>query len=166
MFGFAKIGVERNWGVCVLVYLYIGVLGSWYVEILDHYVEKMDKSLETLEIYQMALSLSRISWEIYAAFDYMTKKAIWLQYIRSMDSIWANISEWYWRFHYLDSAKFYYNSRWSLFETKYRLRLMYDRKLVSEDAYKNIDSELNILWKKLNNFISAVKNKLKESATQ
>jgi four helix bundle protein len=121
----------------------------------------MDKSLENLEIYQMAVSLSKTSREVFVTFDYMTKKAIWLQYIRSMDSIGANIAEWYWRFHYLDSAKFYYNSRWSLFETKHRLKLMYDRKLISEDTYKNVRSNLNILWKKLNNFISALKERAK-----
>jgi len=121
----------------------------------------MDKSLENLEIYQIALLLSKKSREIFSSFDYMTKKVIWEQYIRSIDSVWANIAEWYWRFHYLDSVKFYYNARWSLFESKHWIKLMYDRKLVSENIYKSIREDLNTLWKKLNNFISSIKEKLK-----
>lgn len=119
----------------------------------------MDKSLEGLEIYQLALSLSRTSRDLYDKFDYTTKKIIWIQYIRSIDSIWANIAEWYGRFHYLDSVKFYYNARWSLFESKHRLLLMFERKLVSPVLYTNMIDTINSLWRKLNNFISSIKQK-------
>jgi len=38
------------------------------------------------------------------------------QFIRSIDSITANIAEGFGRFHFLDRRKFYYNARGSLLE--------------------------------------------------
>ena len=40
------------------------------------------------------------------------------QLVRSADSIAANISEGFGRYHFKDSKRFYYISRGSLFETK------------------------------------------------
>jgi four helix bundle protein len=71
-------------------------------------------ALGKLEIYQKALELSRISWEIYGQMSYENKKIIGSQFIRAIDSMGANIAEGYGRFHYLDRVKFYYNSRGSL----------------------------------------------------
>lgn len=88
------------------------------------------------------------------------QKIVWQQFVRSTDSVWANIAEWFWRFHYLDSIKFYYNARWSLQETKHRIELLYDRDILSNVAYKNILERLETLSVKLNNFIRAAKNNI------
>lgn len=70
--------------------------------------------------------------------------------IRSVDSVGANIAEGYGRYHYLDKIKFYYNARGSLFESKYWLDLMYERKIIDSvhyldlmDLYQNIIKALN-----------------------
>ena len=119
----------------------------------------MEMGLQTLEIYTLACDLSKKCRKIYELFDYQTRKIVWDQYIRSIDSIWANIAEWYGRFHYLDSVKFYYNARWSLLEAIHRTSLLHDRKFLPDDIYNEINSSLEILSKRLNTFIKVIKSK-------
>lgn len=107
------------------------------------------------------MSLSSICGKRYKTWDYGIKKIIWDQFIRSIDSVWANISEWFWRFHYLDSVRFYYNARWSLFESKYRLQLLYEREIIADEEFISTEKMLNTLWIKLNNFIAYTKRKCK-----
>lgn len=86
-----------------------------------------------------------------------TKIILWNQFIRSTDSVWANIAEWFGRFHYLDSIKFYYNARWSLYESKHRLEIFQERKLISEKTYNELTKQFISLSIKLNNFIRKTK---------
>ena len=119
------------------------------------------KNIDSLQIYLLSKELSNKSRDLYSSRDYDIKKIIWSQFIRSVDSIWANIAEWYGRFHYLDSIKFYYNARWSLLESKYWLDLLLNRNLISGDIYKSIEKELDTLLKKLNAFIKSIKSQIK-----
>lgn len=113
-----------------------------------------------LEIYRIARELSKEAWNIYKDMSFDIQKIIGHQFVRSTDSVWANIAEWFWRFHYLDSIKFYYNARWSLQETKHRIELLYDREVLSNPIYKNTLERLEILSVKLNNFIRAAKKNI------
>ena len=115
--------------------------------------------LEDLEIYRLSLELSEIVWEIYKNLERDIKWTIGKQFLESIDSIGANIAEGYGRFHYLDSIKFYYNARGSLWESKHWLTLMLKRKIVSQENYDTIASKLEKLGIKLNNFITSVKKK-------
>ena len=81
------------------------------------------------------------------------------QFIKAIDSIGANIAEGFGRYHYLDSVRFYYNARGSLWESKHWIELLNERDLISEETYKRLSDELNILGIKLNNFISSIKSK-------
>jgi len=114
-------------------------------------------ALGKLEIYQDALELSKIGWEIYSRMNYGNKKIIGDQFITAIDSIGANIAEGYGRFHYLDRAKFYYNSRGSLFESKHWSLLLKDRQIISGDEFNNLIEKLNSLHKKLNSHIKKIK---------
>ncbi len=67
--------------------------------------------LKDLEIYQLARELSRIGWEIYSALDWQMKKINGDQFIEATDSVGANITEGYKRFHYLERIRFCYISR-------------------------------------------------------
>lgn len=122
-----------------------------------------EKNLQTLDVYKIAIKLSKEIWKIYSKRDYSIKKIIWDQFIRSIDSIWANISEWYGRFHYMDSVKFYYNARWSLFESQHRLDIVKERKLIDDENHDRIKEDLNILTKKLNAFIRSIKAQIPNS---
>lgn len=113
-----------------------------------------------LEIYRIARELSNEAWNIYKDMSFDMQKIIGHQFVRSTDSVWANIAEWFGRFHYLDSIKFYYNARWSLQETKHRIELLYDRAVLSNATYKNTLERLETLSVKLNNFIKAAKKNI------
>lgn len=116
-------------------------------------------TIEKLDVYQLSRQLSRLGWHIYNSLDWQNKKIIGDQFIRSADSVGANIVEGYSRFHYLDKIKFYYNGRASLSEcTDHWLELLNERKLIESKNYivlKGIAKNLSV---KLNNFISSTYN--------
>ena len=112
--------------------------------------------LKDLEVYKLARKLSRIAWKVYETLSWRDKKLMGDQFIESIDSIGANISEGYKRYHYLDKIKFYYNSRASFSEAiEHWLELLYERKRISKDLFDNIESIAKELSIKLNNFISS-----------
>ncbi len=116
--------------------------------------------LNDLEVYKLSKELLLYAWEIYQSLEKDLKWSIGQQFIRSIDSIGANIAEGYGRFHYLDKVRFYYNARGSYFESiEHWLDLLFQRKLVSKsesDKLKEIGKELQI---KLNLLIKATKSK-------
>lgn len=115
--------------------------------------------LEKLNVYQIARELSLIGWDIYKGMKNENRFSIGQQFLRSIDSIGANIAEGYGRYHYLDSAKFYYNARGSLWEAKHWTSLLQERKLIDKGTYADLNGRLEVLGVKLNNFISAIKAK-------
>ncbi|TDI72116.1 MAG: four helix bundle protein [Bacteroidetes bacterium] len=64
------------------------------------------------------------------------------QLVRSVDSIAANITEGFGRFHYGESRHFSYYSRGSLFETKTWIAKAKARKLIDEDEFTNLVSDM------------------------
>ena len=70
----------------------------------------MDKNsyipLNDLKVYKLARELSKVGWEIYESLNWKEKKIIGDQFIRAIDSVGANITEGYSRFHYLDRINF------------------------------------------------------------
>lgn len=110
--------------------------------------------IEELEVYKLARELSRIAWEIYDEMNWQNKKIIGDQFITAIDSIGANITEGYGRFHYLDRVKFFYNARASLYESIfYWLELLKEREIISEKDYNEIKNISKNLMIKLNNLI-------------
>lgn len=102
-----------------------------------------------------------MAWDIYKEMKNEFRFSMGQQFIRAVDSIGANITEGYGRYHYFDSVKFYYNARGSLWESKHWVCLLYERELLSLEGYKTILGKLDILGIKLNNFISSIKSKTK-----
>ena len=120
-------------------------------------IKKSYISLKDLEVYQLSRELSKIGWDIYKNMDWQTKKVIGDQFIRALDSIGANITEGYFRYHYLDKVKFYYYARGSLGEScEHWLELLRERELIQDKTFQEIKSIANKLSIKLNNFISSV----------
>lgn len=111
--------------------------------------------LEDLEIYNLSMTLSDKAWNFILKWDYFAKDTIGKQWVRASDSVSANISEGLGRNTYKDSRSFYYIARGSLYESKTWLDKAKRRNLISEEDYKNLYSEHNVLGYKLNNFIKA-----------
>lgn len=112
--------------------------------------------LKDLRVYQLSRSLSQSAWIIYQSFSNDLKWSIGQQFIRSIDSVGANVSEGYGRYHYLDRVKFYYNARGSYFEAiEYWLELLFERELISSKDYENLKIVGKELQIKLNLLIRA-----------
>ena len=112
--------------------------------------------LKDLEVYQLARELSSMGWDIYDKLDWQDRKTMGDQFIRSTDSVGANIAEGYGRFHYLDKIRFYYNSRGSLLESVVHWsELLCERNKISEEQLTTFKEVAEKLHFKLNNLISA-----------
>jgi four helix bundle protein len=115
--------------------------------------------LGKLEIYRLALKLSHDTWKLYGVLPKRFQFSIGDQTLRAIDSVGANIAEGYGRYHYRDSIKFYYNARGSLWEAKHWLYLLSKRDLIEEKLYGEMMNDINLLGKKLNNFIESIKKR-------
>ncbi|OGF26459.1 four helix bundle protein [Candidatus Falkowbacteria bacterium RIFOXYC2_FULL_47_12] len=111
--------------------------------------------LGNLDVYKMAVELSRDAWRIYERLDWRDKKILGDQFIESTDSVGANIAEGYGRYHYKDRIKFYYNSRGSLLESQHWILLLYERKKISKEEFMSLLGKQKMVHSKLNSYISS-----------
>ena len=95
--------------------------------------------------------------------DFEDKKHMGDQFLRSADSVGANIAEGYGRYHYLDKVRFYHNARGSHLEAfTHCLELLSEREKISIEDFENIRVKASILQIKLNNFIAFTTKKGRE----
>jgi len=113
--------------------------------------------LEDLQAYILSRKLSTMSWSLYNQLSYSIRITMGDQFIRSTDSVGANIAEGYGRWHYLDKAKFYYHSRGSLYETRHWAELFHERKILTDQQFQEFFVLIIDIGKKLNNLISQTK---------
>ncbi len=117
--------------------------------------------LKDLEVYQLTRELSHLSWEVFEALNYEFKKLMGDQFIRSIDSIGANIAEGYGRYHYRDKVRFYYIARASINEAIIHWsELLMERKAITQEQFQSLKQIANKLEVKLNNFISVTLKKV------
>ena len=117
--------------------------------------------LDELKVYGLANEIGETVWQIVKTWDYFSKKTIGIQFVKSADSIAANISEGYGRFHYKESRLFYYYARGSTFETKTWSKKAYNRKLITEGTYESLVKLIDFECAILNNYIKTVGTKSK-----
>lgn len=116
--------------------------------------------LEDLEIYQLARKISREVWEIYEKLNWQDKKIMGDQFISAIDSVGANISEGFGRYHYLDKNKFNYNARGSLLESIYWLEILKERGKINNEPYDSLNKKIKDLHRKINNYINSTKRQI------
>jgi four helix bundle protein len=112
--------------------------------------------LEDLEVYQRAMRLGEQVWHQVSGWEAFHRDTIGKQVVRSCDSVAANVSEGFGRFHYNDSKRFYYYARGSLQETKTWLAKAHRRGLVDGDAHAAFRHDIDTLSVKLNNYIRSI----------
>jgi four helix bundle protein len=117
---------------------------------------RLGLKLEDLEIYQLSMDIGEKVWRIVERWDYLSKKTIGTQLIKAADSIAANISEGFGRFHYKEAKQFSYYARGSLFETKTWLTKSNKRNLLKQSEYEQIVKKIDALGVKLNNYINSI----------
>ncbi|MFH1183315.1 MAG: four helix bundle protein [Candidatus Moraniibacteriota bacterium] len=125
----------------------------------------MDKKylqLNNVSAYKVALNLSNKVWDIVVNKEYFIKNTVGIQFVRSLDSISANIAEGFGRYSKKDKIKFYRYSFGSVKESLDWNEKAMNRKIISEKEYKFIFTELQKLPRSINYLIKYTNEKLKQ----
>jgi len=113
--------------------------------------------LEELNVYKLSMEISEKVWDIVIKWDYFVYPVKYYedknstgmmnilfhgagdtmgkQLIRAIDSVAANLSEGFGRYHYKEVKNFCYYSRGSLYESKTWLTKAFNRKLIQEEDF-------------------------------
>ncbi|PZX49947.1 four helix bundle protein [Algoriphagus ratkowskyi] len=115
-------------------------------------------TFENLKCWQLAYELKKcIKKEVIIKFPSSEKYELRSQLVRASRSATANIAEGWGRFHYLDSNKFYYNSRGSISEILDHIIEARDEEYISHEVYLKFRAMIIESLKVLNGFIFYLK---------
>jgi four helix bundle protein len=117
--------------------------------------------ISDIQAYKTSSELDKLIWDVVEKWSLLGKKTIGEQWIRSTDSIAANIAEGEGRFFKKDKMKFFYQARGSLFESAHWTQKAYERKLINTDSYEKIMLLLRRLPREINSLISGTAKNLK-----
>ena len=117
--------------------------------------------LQDLQIYKMAMQLGEEVWALVEPWNYYLKDTMGKQLVRSADSVAANISEGFGRYHYKDNLNFCFYSRGSLRETLTWLTKAKSRNLITLEKFEELSHLCETLSVKLNNYINTIKKAVK-----
>ncbi len=118
--------------------------------------EVMNKSINDLEIYREAMRIGEVIWDLVADWPFFAKDTVGRQVVRAADSIAANLSEGYGRYHFKENQKFCYYSRGSAQETQTWIEKSVRRNLIPDDAARELYRDLDIFMKRLNAYIRSI----------
>ena len=117
-------------------------------------------NIEDLKVYELSMEMAEKIWIIVSKWSYFEKDTIGKQLVRAADSIAANLSEGFGRYHFKDKKNFSYYSRGSLYETKTWVTKAKNRKLLSEEDFMKFTEDINYIGKMLNNYIKSTTEQL------
>jgi four helix bundle protein len=112
--------------------------------------------LEELKVYSLSMEIADKIWAIVIGWNYFAKDTIGKQLVRASDSIAANLSEGFGRYHYKENVNFSYYSRGSLFETKTWLTKARNRGLIKGTEFELFIKQIDEIGVKLNNYIKTI----------
>lgn len=113
-------------------------------------------TLDDLKVYQLAMELGERVWGDVSNWDHFAKDTVGKQLVKTADSVAANLSEGYGRYHYLENRHFSYYSRGSLFETKTWLTKAARRGLIPNEAFAAYENDINQIGRMLNAYIKSI----------
>jgi len=117
-------------------------------------------ALNEIGVYKISFNLSNYIWKIIIKWDYFSKDTVGKQFVRSVDSIFANIAEGFGRYNKKDKIKFYHYSFGSLKESLYWNEKAKIRDLINNKDYEYIFKELQKLPREINYLIKFTNEKL------
>jgi four helix bundle protein len=112
--------------------------------------------IEELKVYQLSMELAEKVWCHVLKWDYFVKDTVGKQLVKAADSVSANISEGFGRYHYNEAKHFYYYARGSLSETKTWLSKASNRSFITKETYDNFVNDIKTISIKLNNYINVI----------
>jgi len=116
--------------------------------------------LNKLNAYKISFDLSNYAWNIIPTWDILARKTIGEQFVRSLDSISANIAEGFGRYFKKDKIHFYFYSRGSVYESLDWLQKAKIRNLLTDEQYNHIFNQLKVLPREINSLIKFTREKL------
>jgi len=116
--------------------------------------------LEELKVYQESMELGEEVWNLVIKWDNFTKDTMGKQLVKAADSIAANLSEGFGRYHFREKKNFGYYSRGSLYETKTWITKANNRGLIGDKVYNQYVGVINDIGVRLNNYIKATDKQL------
>jgi len=123
-------------------------------------MEKKYLTLNDISAYKKSFTLSNYIWDIIYQWNYFEKDTVGKQFVRSVDSISANIAEGFGRYGKKDKIKFYYYSRGSVKESLDWNEKSKNRKLLTQEEYDKVFKDLNSLSREINILIRFTNNNL------
>jgi len=112
------------------------------------------KRFEDLECWQEARALVKIVYSLTKKGKFKNDFELVRQVRKSAVSSMANIGEGFHRNSAKDFMRFLDYSRSSVAETLSHLYVALDQKYINEEELEKVINQANIVWKKVNNFIS------------
>ena len=112
------------------------------------------KRFEDLECWQEARELVKIVYSLTKKNEFKKDYELVRQVRKSAVSSMANISEGFHRNSTKDFMRFLDYSRSSVAETLSHLYVALDQKYINEEELEKVKNQANIVWKKVNNFIT------------
>ncbi len=125
-------------------------------------IKKKYLLLNDIDAYKISFHLSNQVWEYVLRWNNLAKDTVGKQFIRSVDSVSANIAEGFGRHSKADKIKFYRYSFASIKESQDWAEKARKRKLVNNEEYQLIMTELSKLPKLVNQLIQYTSRKLKQ----
>ena len=117
---------------------------------------------ENLRVYQLAEEIANLAWKVVGGWEHLVQQTVGIQFIKSADSMGANIAEGSGRGSPAEKKRFAKIARGSLFEVKHWLRRAYKRQLLSEGEVKLFQKLIEELTPKLSAYINAISKKRDE----
>jgi len=118
-------------------------------------------SLEKLDVFQLSNEIGEIVWDLVSGWNFFEKDTVGKQFIKSADSISANIAEGYGRYFYKENIQFCYYARGSLLETKIWIMKASRRSLLNQKTKSELSVLVDELLIKLNGYINYLKKQFK-----
>jgi four helix bundle protein len=123
-------------------------------------MEKKYLKLNDIDAYKIAFNLSNYVWDLVIKWNRIGLDTVGKQFIRSVDSISANVAEGFGRYSKKDKVKFYRISFGSMYESLDWNEKAFKRNLISKKEYDYIYSELQKLPKLIHQLINFTNEKL------
>jgi len=109
-----------------------------------------------MDVYKLSIEIGEKVWNIVDKWNYFEKDTIGKQLVRAVDSVAANLSEGFGRYHYKEKKNFSYYSRGSLYESRTWLEKAKNRNLLDDEDFNYFKTKINSIGRILNGYINAL----------